>query len=73
MKKYNVEYSAGEARQGNGSVDYMLVEIDGIELYAEAEQDPEDETATYDGLKAEILRQAEKENIDTEALSFLYD
>ena len=73
MKKYNVEYSAGEARNGNESVDYMLVEIDGVELYAEAAPDPEDETATYDGLKAEIIRQAEKNGINKEALSFLYD
>lgn len=73
MKKYDVEYSAGEARNGNGSVDYMLVEIDDIELYAEAAPDPEDDTATYDELKEEILRQADKNGIDRESLLFLYD
>lgn len=73
MKKYEVEYSAGEARNGNESVDYMLVEVNGIELYAEATPDPEDETGTYEELKAEIIRQAEKNGIDVEALRFLYD
>lgn len=73
MKKYEVEYSAGEARNGNESVDYMLVEINDVELYAEAAPDPEDETGTYEELKAEIIRQAEKNGIDVEALSFLYD
>ena len=73
MKKYEVEYSAGEARNGNESVDYMLVEINDVELYAEAAPDPEDETGTYEELKAEIIRQAEKNGISTEALRFLYD
>lgn len=73
MKKYEVEYSAGEARNGNESVDYMLVEINDVELYAEAAPDPEDETGTYEELKAEIIRQAEKNGIDVEALRFLYD
>lgn len=73
MKKYDVEYSAGEARNGNESVDYMLVEIDDIELYAEAAPDPEDDTATYDELKEEILRQADKNGIDRESLRFLCD
>ena len=73
MKKYEVEYSAGEARNGNESVDYMLVEINDVELYAEVAPDPEDETGTYEELKAEIIRQAEKNGIDVEALRFLYD
>lgn len=73
MTKYNVNYSAGEARNGSEAVDYMIVDVNGIELYAEAAPDPEDETATYDGLKEEILRQADKNGIDRESLHFLYD
>ena len=35
MKKYKVEFSGGESRQGINAVNYMLVDVDGIELYAE--------------------------------------
>ena len=73
MTKYNVNYSAGEARNSSEAVDYMIVDVNGIELYAEAAPDPEDETGTYEELKAEIIRQAEKNGIDVEALRFLYD
>lgn len=55
------------------AVDYMICDIDGIELYAEAQPVEDDETGTYDGLRAEILKQAEAEGIDPETLHFVYD
>ena len=73
MKKNHVLYSAGESRNGNFGVDFMLVRVDEIELYAEAVPDPEDDTTTYDSLKEEILYQAKKNSIDVPSLVFLYD
>lgn len=73
MKKYTVEYKAGDSRMNPGvSVDYMIVKVDDIELYAEAiAQD--DESATYDELKASIIEQAHKHGIDADSLIFWYD
>ena len=69
----NVLYEAGESRQNPGKVvDYMLAEVDGVELYAEAENDGE-ETATYEALKAEISRQAKASGIDPARLHFWMD
>lgn len=75
--KYNVEYQGGESREIPGmAVDYMLanVMVDGeeVELYAEKEAE-EDETATYEDLKAMILEQAKEYGIAAESLSFYYD
>lgn len=75
--KYNVEYQGGESREIPGvAVDYMLsnVMVDGdeVELYAEKEAE-EDETATYEDLKAMILEQAKEYGIAAESLSFFYD
>lgn len=71
--KYNVRYDAGEARQGNKSIDYMLAEVEGVELYAEAVPVADDECGTYDALRAEIIRQAEGKGIDPATLRFAYD
>ncbi len=65
MKKIKVVYSAGESRGSSKAVDYMLANVDGVELYAEAvnetwDEDKQlftDEAATYDTLKEEITRQ----------------
>lgn len=79
-----VSYQAGESRYQNGkAIDYMLAVVedrDGeeVELYAEAVNptwDPEtesytDDTATYDGLCAEIMNQADKANVPYGALKF---
>lgn len=82
MKQYKVDYQAGTSRYGNKGVDYMLVKVpvkspDGddfeVELYAEEIPDPNDETATYDALKAEILRMADEAEIEPEKLKFWYD
>lgn len=37
----NVEFSGGQGRETDAAVNYMLAEVDGIELYAEMEI-PED-------------------------------
>jgi hypothetical protein len=76
-----VQYNAGTSRYSENCVDYMLVVVDGIELYAEAinptwDKDKEefaDETATYDELKASILEQAAEKGIDADKLKFWYD
>ena len=44
-----------------------------IEMYAEREMVEGDETATYDDLKADILRQAEENGIDKDSLIFWFD
>ena len=73
MKKYIVDYRSGDSRMSPGtSVDYMIVIVDDVELYAEAiAQD--DESANYDELKASIIEQARKHGIDANSLIFWYD
>lgn len=72
-----------EGKSYRESVDYMSTAITDdegkkIELYAE-EVNPSwdgekgDETATYDSLKKEILRQAKEAGTDPKVLRFLYD
>lgn len=87
MKKYEVDYCGGESRTNPGiSIDYMLCRVttdddETIELYAEMENDTwdeerecfDDETATYDELKAAIIEQAEENGIDVDQLHFMYD
>lgn len=74
MTRITVEYKGGESRLRPGEgIDYMLAMVDGVELYAEMEQDDADETATYDELKAAILAQAAENNIPAAALRFQYD
>lgn len=69
MKKYEVDYQGGESRYGIEPVDYMLVKIDDIELYAEAPAQ-DDENANYDELKTAILEQAAEHDIPAEWLKF---
>ncbi len=82
MKKIKVVvYSAGESRGSSEAVDYMLANVDGVELYAEAvnetwDEDKQlftDEAATYDTLKEEITRQAVAAGVSPEKLEFYYD
>ena len=65
--KYGVrvyaEYSGGQSRYGDYAVDYELVRIGDIELYAEAEPTGDWESF-YDVLAPEIQRQAEEKGID---------
>lgn len=85
MAKTKVDYQAGESRTvPTVGVDYMIacVDVDGdqIELYAEMEnptwdeekEEYEDETATYQELKEEILRQAKETGIPESDLDFMY-
>ena len=78
-----VLYEAGESRYliRDGEyvgVDYMLVNIDDVQLYAEMENptwDDEKEeygdgSATFEDLKDEILSQAEENGIDPDRLCF---
>ena len=69
MKRYDVDYQGGESRYGIEPVDYMLVKIDDIELYAEAPAQ-DDENANYDELKTAILEQAAEHDIPAERLKF---
>ena len=73
MSRITVEYKGGQGRHGQGAVDYMLVEVDCIELYVEATPIEGDETATYDGLRAAIVEQAKRHGIDPARLRFQYD
>ena len=77
MKKYKVTYQGGEGRYTTAAVDWMMVTVETddepIELYAEREIVEGDETATYDDLKADILRQAEENGIDKDSLIFWFD
>jgi hypothetical protein len=69
-----VRYAAGESRQHPGkAIDYMLADVDGTELYAEAEPVEGDETATYEDLAAEILSQAVAAGIDVTRLEWWND
>jgi hypothetical protein len=73
MKKYTVEYKSGDSRMSPGtSVDYMLVKVNDVELYAETVS-RDDESATYDELKASIIEQAREHGIDAGYLIFWYD
>lgn len=83
---FEVSYAGGESREVPGKgVDYMIVAAkdadgDDVELYAEMENptarvidgEPvvDDERATYEELKAEIIRQAKEAGVDTGLLDF---
>ncbi len=83
--KIRIEYSRGESKESMGlvaagwSVDYMLARIPqeddpkDIELYAEMPSIEDDETATYDELRVEIMRQAVERGVDLTRLEFWYD
>ena len=81
METINIAFEGGESRMIPGqSVDYMLAEVDGVELYAEApiviideDEGTVDESANYEGLKADIIEQAKDNGIDPACLRFLWD
>lgn len=85
MKKFNVRYEGGEARNiiENGalaSVDYMIVYIpdpedddDVIELYAERKAVKDDENANYDDLLEDILAKAKEYGYTRDNFLFFYD
>ena len=74
MTKTSVAYQSGMSRMNpETAVDWMLVDVDGVELYAELPCVDDDEDANYDDLKAEILDQANAAGIDAAALHFFND
>ncbi len=71
----NVEFNGGQGRKTDTAVNYMLAEIDGVELYAEMEipEDANPDEYGYDELKDEIIAQAKENDIDTSLLKFWWD
>lgn len=77
-EKTRVEYSGGVSRyKDSEACDYMLCNVDGVELYAEIivpEHDtPENEEGRYHELCDMITHQAYKKGIDQNRLAFWYD
>lgn len=71
----NVEFNGGQGRKTDVAVNYMLAEIDGVELYAEMEipEDANPDEYGYDELKDEIIAQAKENDIDESLLKFWWD
>ena len=71
----NVEFNGGQGRKTDAAVNYMLAEIDGVELYAEMEisEDANPDEYGYDELKDEIIAQAKENDIDESLLKFWWD
>ena len=71
----NVEFNRGQGRKTDAAVNYMLAEIDGVELYAEMEipEDANPDEYGYDELKDEIIAQAKENDIDESLLKFWWD
>lgn len=71
----NVEFNGGQGRKTDAAVNYMLAEIDGVELYAEMEipEDANPDEYGYDKLKDEIIAQAKENDIDESLLKFWWD
>jgi len=71
----NVEFNGGQGRKTDAAVNYMLAEIDGVELYAEMEipEDANPDEYGYDELKDEIIAQAKENKIDTSLLKFWWN
>lgn len=71
------DYAGGCSRSGNYAVDYMRVEIAGIELYAEIpvpdDDTPEKESKRYDELVDKIDHEAFKKGVPSELLYYWYD
>ncbi len=71
----NVEFNGGQGRKTDKAVNYMLAEINGVELYAEIEipDDADPDEYGYDELKDEIIAQAKENDIDVSLLKFWWD
>lgn len=69
--KCNVVYGGGVGRfYGDMEVEYMTVNIDGVELYAEFPAIKGNEHATYEALKNHIIGQARYHKINPERMEF---
>jgi len=74
MEKIKVTYQSGESRLNPGKgIDFMIAVVDDAELYAEADPVEDEDTGSYEGLKAEILEQAELHDIAASRLQFWFD
>ena len=65
------EYNGGQSRNGENAVDYVLVQINDVELYAETE--PTEGNESLEVLSAEIQRQAEEKGIDLDDYNPIFD
>lgn len=73
MDKIRVEFLGGESRWNCGQgVNYMMADVDDIELYAECVYDGDGcfDDYSYLILKEEIIKQAEENGIDVDRLVF---
>lgn len=67
-----VDFNGGSGRNTDKAVNYMLANVDGIELYAEIEipDNAGSDEYGYDELKKEIISQAKGQGIDVNRLKF---
>ncbi len=68
--KVYAEYNGGHSRNGDYAVDYELVRIGDVEMYAEAE--PTEDWESFEELSAEIARQAEENGIELDLYNPLF-
>ena len=68
--KVYAEYNSGQNRNGDYAVDYELVRIGNVEMYAEAE--PTEDWESFEELSAEIARQAEENGIELDLYNPLF-
>lgn len=70
-----VTFEGGQGRNTDKAVNYMIADVDGVELYAEVEipDDADPDEYGYDELKKEIISQAKEHDIDVNQLKFWWD
>lgn len=70
-----VDFNGGSGRNTHKAVNYMLANVDGIELYAEIEipDNADSDEYGYDELKKEIISQAKWQGVDVDRLKFWWD
>ena len=70
-----VTFDGGQGRYADNAVNYMLADVDGVELYAELEipDDADPDEYGYNELKEEIISQAKERGIDVGRLEFWWD
>ena len=70
-----VTFDGGQGRNTDKAVNYMIADVDGVELYAEVEipDDADPDEYGYDELKKEIISQAKEHDIDVNQLKFWWD
>ena len=70
-----VTFDGGQGRNTEKAVNYMIADVDGVELYAEVEipDDADPDEYGYDELKKEIISQAKEHDIDVNQLKFWWD